>query len=89
MKIALDGGGEIAIERLDGERAEGAADRARPPGSRHEGSVDGRRVRLKVERCLAAKPGPFWVRVRFIDLERDLREKILRSGAQPPEGSAR
>ena len=88
MNLSLQDGGSIAIEEFDGERAHGVADRALPPGSRPEGSIESRRVRLKVERC-SAREGHFAVRIRFIDLERDLREKILADVAQPPEGTKR
>lgn len=88
MKIDLEGGGELAIERFDGERAQGTASRALPPGSRPDGSIEGRRVRLKVERC--TRDGDrFRVRARLIDLERDLRERILAATSQPEEPSPR
>lgn len=89
MKLGLETGAVIVLDRFDGERGEGVADRALPPGSRPGGAIGGRRVRLKVERCARATPGPFRVRVRFVDLERDLREKILRGVTQPPDGSCR
>jgi hypothetical protein len=86
MTIVLGGGGAISIARFDGERAEGTADRALPPGSRPTGAIEGQSVRLKVERCAALGAG-FRVRVRFLDLERELREKILAAVAQPGGGS--
>lgn len=89
MKVDLAGGGAVEIERFDGERAEGTSDRPLPPGSRPEGSIEGRTVRLKVERCAAATPGPFRVRLRFLDLGRDLRERISSSIAQPGGGATR
>ena len=83
MNVSLDGGGTLVLATFDGERAEGTVDRACPPGSRIEGQIGGARVRCKVERCRATAEGGFSVRIRFLDLDRTLRDAIRSALAQP------
>ena len=78
IDIELDGGGRASIDRTDGDRVSLVATRAFPPGSTLEGSLsDGSRLRVKVRGSKQSADG-FAVEGRFVNLSRDLREKLVR-----------
>ncbi len=75
LVIDLERGGAAELCRLEGDRATVQCGGAAAPGSRLAFRVAGRTLRLKVHRCVR-EGERFTIDGRFIDLTRDLRDRL-------------
>lgn len=80
MEIELEKGGTCKLVAIEGDRATVSSPIASAPGSRFAMRVDGRSLRLKVHRCVR-EDERFTISGRFIDLTRDLRERLAQAAA--------
>lgn len=80
--VKLQDGRTAELVALDGDRGTVRSPMASAPGSRLAMQVDGRTLRLKVHRCVR-EDEQFTIAGRFIDLTRDLRERLMSALAEP------
>ena len=73
--VELQKGGQAILLALEGDRGTLRSATASAPGSRLAILVDGRTLRMKVHRCVR-EGEQFVVAGRFIDLTRDLRDRL-------------
>jgi hypothetical protein len=75
VSVRLEKGDMAELIALEGDKGTIRSPMASAPGSRLGMKVDGRMLRLKVHRCV--RDGDvFTIAGRFIDLTRDLRERL-------------
>lgn len=79
MKLVWDSGGQARIVGMTSDSVSLVSSVPFPPGARPEGTLEtGERVRVKVHGS-RKKEGEFEVSGRFLDLGRELRERLARS----------
>lgn len=73
MKGTLEGGAELVVQDIDGERLTFACARAFAPGEPLVFQVEGRRFDAKAMGSKRREDGAFDVKVRLVNLRRDDR----------------
>lgn len=85
FSMKLQDGRTAELVALEGDRGTVRSPMASAPGSRLAMQIDGRTLRLKVHRCVREGEA-FTIAGRFIDLTRDLRERLMTALADPHSG---
>lgn len=77
--IRWDAGGDATLVRIEGEAASLISTTPHPPGSRVRGSLqDGTTIVFKTHASKKRDDGRFDLEGRFLDLRREVRERLER-----------